>query len=89
MSIRREARTHTLVVEDDVVLRSTIRRALDDAGFHPAPAVVICSAFGLANLIAARYSVPYVRKPFELDALVREVERAIEERLAPRKRQSG
>lgn len=59
------------------------------AAREEAPAVVICSAFGLANLIAARYSVPYVRKPFELDTLVREVERAIDESLAPRKQRTA
>lgn len=133
MSTRRQALTPTLIVEDDLVLRSAIRGALEDAGFHPvecadltaarvaidrarpqvvvldlalgdefgaelleelaarddAPAVVVCSAFGLAHLVAARYSVPFVPKPFDLDLLVREVERAIDEKRSPRKQQTA
>lgn len=58
--------------------------AMDDP-----PSVVICSAFGLANLVAARFSVPYVQKPFDLDHLIAEVSRAIERRARPRLAQSG
>jgi len=54
-----------------------------------APAVVVCSAFGLASLIAARYSVPCVPKPFDLDTLVREVGRAVEQRLSPKQLRTG
>lgn len=59
------------------------------AGRDDSPAVVVCSAFGLAHLVAARYSVPFVAKPFDLDTLVREVERAIEENLSPRKQRTA
>lgn len=54
-----------------------------------APAVVVCSAFGLAGLIAERYAVPCVQKPFDLETLVREVERAVEQRLSPKQRRAG
>ncbi len=53
------------------------------------PAVVVCSAFGLAHMIAARYSVPCVPKPFDIEELVREVERAVEEKLKPRREQTA
>lgn len=53
---------------------------LDDA-----PAVVICSAFTLAPLVAARFSVPCVKKPLDLDVLIREVQRAVDQRLRPRR----
>lgn len=45
----------------------------DDA---EAPAVVIVSGFPLAPLVAQRYGVPLVSKPFELDALVAAAEEA-------------
>lgn len=54
------------------------------AGREDAPAVVICSAFGLAHIVAARYSVPCVRKPFDLDELVTAVQRAVAEEVRPR-----
>jgi len=41
-----------------------------------APPTVICSAFGLAGMIAARYGIELVRKPFELDDLVAAATRA-------------
>lgn len=50
-----------------------------------APAAVVCSAFSLAELIAARYQVPCVRKPFELDELLVAVGRAVDEGARPRK----
>ncbi len=48
-----------------------------------APAVLVCSAFGLANLVAARFSVPWIGKPFELEALVQAVEDAVVEKRRP------
>jgi NtrC-family two-component system response regulator AlgB len=54
-----------------------------------APAVVICSAFGLAKLLAARYAIACVTKPFEIDELLREVERAVEEKLVPQRRHTA
>lgn len=128
MSVLRPALSPTIVIEDDVALRSAICGALEDAGLHPvecadlataraaierlqpavvvldlsleeefggdllaelaeredAPAVVVCSAFGLAHLVAARFSVPCVRKPFELDELVAVVQRAAAEQVRPR-----
>jgi DNA-binding NtrC family response regulator len=50
-----------------------------------APAAVVCSAFSLAELIAARYRIPCVRKPFDLDQLLDAVDRAIDEGARPRK----
>ena len=50
-----------------------------------APAAVVCSAFSLAELIAARYRIPCVRKPFELDQLLDAIERAIDQDARPRK----
>ncbi len=49
------------------------------------PAAVVCSAFSLAELIAARYRIPCVRKPFELDQLLDAVGRAVNEGARPRK----
>lgn len=54
-----------------------------------APPVVVCSAFGLATMLAARFSVPCVRKPFELDALVSAVESAIANQRRPRRSRCG
>jgi DNA-binding NtrC family response regulator len=54
-----------------------------------APAVVICSAFGLATLLAAQYSVVCVQKPFELESLLEAVERAVEEKRSPNRRRTG
>lgn len=50
-----------------------------------APAAVVCSAFSLAELIAARYRIPCVRKPFELDALLATIEQAVANGSRPRK----
>lgn len=49
-----------------------------------APAVVVCSAFPLASMVAARYSVPCVQKPFDIQALVDAVEAAVHEQRIPR-----
>jgi DNA-binding NtrC family response regulator len=84
-------RSHPLVVVLDLGLGDEFGVDLLEelAAREDAPAVVICSAFGLANLIAARYSVPCVRKPFEIDTLIREVERAADEKLCPRRQQTA
>lgn len=50
-----------------------------------APPAVVCSAFSLAELIAARYHVPCVRKPFELDELLAAVDHAVADDTRPRK----
>jgi two-component system, OmpR family, response regulator CpxR len=47
------------------------------------PAVVVCSAFPLASIVAARYGVPCVAKPFELDLLLETVQRAVDEQTRP------
>jgi DNA-binding NtrC family response regulator len=44
------------------------------------PAVVICSGFALAHLVAARHDVGFMRKPFDLERLVSLVEDAVEQR---------
>ncbi len=48
-----------------------------------APPTVILSLFHLASLVADRYDVELVRKPFEIDALFSAVRRAQEERRRP------
>lgn len=50
---------------------------------HESPAVVVCSGFALAPMVAARYGIPCVKKPFELDALLAAVRRAMSEKLRP------
>jgi DNA-binding response OmpR family regulator len=60
---------------------------LEELSTQPdAPPVVICSAFGLASLLGARYSIPCVPKPFDIDTLLAEVTRAVEENLTPQRR---
>lgn len=48
-----------------------------------APPTVILSVFHLASLVAERYDVELVRKPFEMDALFSAVRRALDERRRP------
>lgn len=43
-----------------------------------APCVLVCSAFPLANVIAARFNVELLRKPFDLDELVFAATRAVQ-----------
>ncbi len=50
-----------------------------------APPTVILSVFHLAPLIAERYDVELVRKPFEIDALVTAVKRAVERHRRPKR----
>lgn len=76
------ARTKPAVVVLDLMLEDEFASALLDElprSTDP-PAVVVCSAFPLAHLIAARYSVPCVRKPFDLDVLVAAVNGAARDR---------
>ena len=54
-----------------------------------APAVVVCSAFRLAHMVAARFAVPCVEKPFEIETLVKTVESAFDERRRPQRKASG
>jgi DNA-binding response OmpR family regulator len=51
-----------------------------------APATVIVSAFRLAKLVADRYGVPLVGKPFDLSTLVTQVRDAERDELRPRRR---
>jgi len=48
-----------------------------------APPTVLLSVFHLAPMIAERYDVELVRKPFEIDALLAAVKRAIERQRRP------
>ena len=48
--------------------------ALADA--PDAPVVVIVSGFALAPMVAARYSVPLVQKPFALETLIAAIDEA-------------
>ncbi|MBI2396087.1 MAG: response regulator [Deltaproteobacteria bacterium] len=41
------------------------------------PCVLVCSAFPLADVVAARFGVELLRKPFDLDDLATAAERAI------------
>ena len=49
------------------------------------PAVVIVSGFGLAPMVAQRFSVPLVTKPFAVEALIAATERALAQSLRPRR----
>jgi DNA-binding response OmpR family regulator len=49
-----------------------------------APATVIVSAFQLANLVADRYGVDVIRKPFAITDVVARVRAAMAERRRPR-----
>lgn len=48
-----------------------------------APCVLVCSAFPLANVIAARFNVELLRKPFEIDQLVFGATRALSDGRRP------
>jgi two-component system KDP operon response regulator KdpE len=50
-----------------------------------APVVVIVSGFALAPMVAARYEVPYVVKPFALETLLAAIEQAQTENKRPKK----
>jgi len=41
------------------------------------PCVLVCSAFPLAEMVAARFNVELLRKPFEIDQLVFAASRAV------------
>jgi DNA-binding NtrC family response regulator len=55
------------------------------AGDPTAPVVVIVSGFALAPMVAARYSVPHVQKPFALDTLLDAIEDARASERRPKK----
>ena len=48
-----------------------------------APPTVILSVFHLASMVAARYNVELVRKPFEIDTLMAAIRRALEQERRP------
>ncbi len=50
-----------------------------------APPTVILSLFHLAPMIADRYDLELVRKPFEIDALVTAVKRSVERHRRPKR----
>lgn len=81
------ARTKPVVVIVDLSLPGEFGADLLEelASRDDSPAAVVCSAFSLAELVAARYRIPCVRKPFELDDLLSTVARAIDEGARPRK----
>jgi DNA-binding response OmpR family regulator len=56
----------------------------DLAHYDSPPAAVVMSAQEYAPRVAARWAVPCVKKPFELDRLVAAVRVAAEVRLVPR-----
>lgn len=53
------------------------------------PQVIVCSAFPLASLVAARFSVRCVNKPFDLDRLLAEIDDALRERRSRDRAQSA
>ena len=79
-----DARPAILVL--DLTLKEEFGATLLDelAGRDDAPATVIVSGFGLAPLVAARYEVELVNKPFNVDAFLDAVERAKREQKKPR-----
>jgi two-component system, NtrC family, nitrogen regulation response regulator NtrX len=50
---------------------------LELAGRDDAPCVLVCSAFPLADVVAARFNVELLKKPFEIDQLVFAASRAL------------
>jgi DNA-binding response OmpR family regulator len=84
------ARANPSVVVLDLGLGDEFGDALLEelAASDAAPAVVVCSAFGLASLIAARFSVPCVMKPFDLEVLIDQVHAAIEDNRRPQRQQA-
>lgn len=50
---------------------------------YEAPPVVVCSGFALAPIVAARYGIPCVRKPFELEELLKAIRTAMQQKLRP------
>jgi DNA-binding NtrC family response regulator len=54
------------------------------ATLREAPATVLVSAYPFAGLVAQRYGVELVRKPFGLDELDAAIDRARKERRRPR-----
>lgn len=70
----------------DLTLRDEFGATLLDelATREVAPATVIVSGFGLAPLVAARFDVELVSKPFEMDAFLQAVDRAGRDDKRPR-----
>ena len=54
------------------------------ATLHDAPATVLVSAYPFAGLVAERYGVELVRKPFGIDQLDAAIDRARKDRRRPR-----
>lgn len=80
-------RVNVSVVVLDLSLGPDFATALLDelAAREDAPAVVVCSGFPLAEMVAARYGLTAVRKPFELTTLLAAVDRAVENHEQPRR----
>jgi DNA-binding NtrC family response regulator len=77
---------HPSLLVLDLTLREEFGATLLDelAGRDDAPATVIVSGFGLAPLVAARYEVELVDKPFEVDTFLDAVDRAERDAKKPR-----
>jgi len=80
------ARSHPALLVLDLTLKDEFGATLLDelAGRDDAPATVIVSGFGLAPLVAARFEVELVNKPFAVDAFIDAVERANRDGKKPR-----
>ena len=94
VSVRTLAEGRTSLVEDrpelvvlDLTLETEFGAGLleDLSSRAESPPVVIVSGFGLAPMVAQRFSVPLVNKPFGVDALLAAAERAIDQSLRPRR----
>ena len=80
------SRTRPALLVLDLTLKDEFGATLLDelAGRDDAPATVIVSGFGLAPLVAARYEVELVNKPFDVDKFLDAVERARRDAKKPR-----
>jgi len=79
------AEHHPSLLVLDLTLRDEFGATLLDELSHrdDAPATVIVSGFGLAPLVASRFDLEVVSKPFAVDALIAAVERADREGKKP------
>lgn len=53
------------------------------AGRADSPCVLVCSAFPLAEMVAARFNVELLKKPFDIDQLVFAASRALSNERRP------
>lgn len=84
--LQRSGSTIDVVVVDFRLPDGTADHLLDVLAERPdAPAIVLISGDDRAARSAVQFHVPFVRKPFDIDALFGVVERAHAERATPRR----